>query len=302
MSTETRSTSAAPLAMKVIDGEAGVRGLSELLDSSFPVPAGGHYFNDFPIWAAGASLDRIRIGVYRQDLLLNAACARVARMKIGDRTVPMGLIGAVVTRPEFRGAGLAGRTIATALEWLQTRGAVFAVLWGTASNLYSRLGFEPFGEQADSLLVDLALRPARSETVQEGWHPEIFPLLRERIGGLDLSAEDRSWVEQHRNVRWFWTGPAARPTAYAALGKGIDLAGFVHEWGGEREALHALLSGVRDRVPTARILGSPRTLAHYGLVPIPAATAPVCLARVIDVEAVRGIEGADFWLWGLDGA
>ena len=302
----TEKPEATSLAMRVIEGEAGERMLGDLLDHAFAVPTGAHYFDDFPIWSGtvGAAPDseRIRIGVYHGDRLLSAACARIARMKVGHQTLRMGLIGAVATQGEFRGAGLAGKILEVAIDWLTTRQAAYAVLWGNAQEgLYAKLGFEPFGEQAESLLVDLAL-DSPNFPVHQGWTPRLFDCLAQRPNGLVLTSTDRMWLERHRNVRWFWTGTQDHPTAYAALGKGIDLPGFVHEWGGERSALHSVLSVVRDQFPESRIIGSPKMFSQNGILPLPTHTAPVCLVRVLDPDAVQGIEGSDFWLWGLDGA
>jgi hypothetical protein len=107
-----------------------------------------------------------------------------------------------------------------------------------------------------------------------------------RGSGLRIDAPDERWLEAHRNVDWYWLGEPDAPQAYAALGRGIDLQGIVHEWGGESpEALKTLLQLVRMEHPEAQLLASPDLLAAWKLGTTRAPVEPLCLAQCLD--AVR---------------
>lgn len=313
----------------------GDRALGRLLDATFPVPEGSHFFDDFPIWSsafAGVFLREgrmARMGVYDGDQLVGCACARLAELKLGSARLKIALIGGVATLGPYQGHGFASRLVSIAASWAQERGAAAAVLWGSEHALYQRQGFELCGQQLRAKLA--ALAPAGSTptiAVATGWTPALHACLAKRHGGLALGDEDRAWLEAHRNTKWFWTGDASAPTAYAALGRGIDLRGMVHEWGGERNALRAILARIQSEEPQAELLGPPWQFERYGISSSLATLEFLCMARVLDLPAVLACfpsnqptiadltteamhalfgpptEAAPFplplWLWGLD--
>jgi hypothetical protein len=88
--------------------------------------------------------------------------------------------------------------------------------------------------------------------IYQGWHSEIFRLVQERVGGLVLKESDRPWFEAHKNVIWYYSKIGEKVTAYCALGRGIDLQGMIHEFGGEKETLLNLLWNVYQQYPSQR--------------------------------------------------
>ncbi|MCM2276885.1 MAG: GNAT family N-acetyltransferase [Oligoflexia bacterium] len=313
-----------------------------LLNASFPVPRGNSFLEDFPVWGFRGDETVFHLGGVRDGLLVSAAAARVARLKTpGGARVPVGLIGAVATHSCCRGEGLASRAVAKLLEWLSGQKVALVALWGSEHDLYRKLGFELCGIQRTLPLRGLELPVVPDSETRQGWTPALWQLLRERPLGLALEEQDRGWVEAHRNTRWYWRGEASRPTAYAALGKGIDLAGLVHEFGGQPDELRKLLAGIRREHPDAALLG------HSSLIPFAGNSDGsheyLCMARFMDLsndpervfraflpdarypapltaegpELVRRLfggpgmpapEGAEgrlplpLWFWGLDGA
>lgn len=281
----------------IIEGAAR-RDFSLLLDRAFEVPVGRHFLEDFPIWdpqlvPGGESLLRLgaflsRRGPGSAGTLVASTGARIAWLRTrGPARLKVALIGAVATEPAYRGHGLASSLVESALSWACRRGIAAAFLWGAEHSLYERLGFELCGTQATIPLAGLQLEEGEPGAVREGWTPAIFEALATRNGGLALQPEDRLWVEaQQKSVRWYWLGPAEDPRAYAALGRGIDLTGMVHEWGGEAEALRRLLSGIRTLHPDAVLLGSPALFERAGIRGRGDRTEFLCLGRVLDLEAL----------------
>lgn len=326
----------------VIQGAEANAKLGALLDTAFPVSAGGHFFDDFPVWDERKDPgpgEILRVGIFEGRELVTSACVRLAGLRAAaGRTVPVCLIGAVATASSHRGQGLASQAVQFAVQWAEERGAVLSLLWGSEHSLYRKLGFEPCGEQ-----ILLPLSTFNTEgfgaDVSEGWQPGIFETLKLRDSGLVLEHKDYRWYSAHKNVRWFWVGEAKRPRAYAALGRGVDLHDVVHEWGGERDALFALFGHIQRVAPTAQLLGGPTVLKQYGFVFPEAQVAPLCLARItepvvvfsafapgqqLDAVALKDLkpnewsrlffgpfeEGAripppfplPLWIWGLDAA
>ena len=147
----------------------------------------------------------------------------------------------------------------------------------------------------------------KSAPVREGWNPALFDLIKQcRTHGLALSEKDRAWFSKHLHTHWYWSGESARPTAYAAINRGIDLPGILHEWGGEADALQGLLLSLGRRFPTTQILVQPEVLdAHrlgfkdQGAVLKEA----LCLASdLTEGQALLPVLEKKLWFWGLDGS
>jgi len=173
-----------------------------------------------------------------------------------------------------------------AVQWATQRGAALALLWGSEHELYAKLGFVPCGTQATIPLSSLTDSGTSGSGVSTGWVPGIFAALKSRNSGMVIRDEDRGWLSAHRNVQWFWSGSPQRVRAYAALGRGIDLPGFVHEWGGETTELLSVLRHIQKLDPQAKLLGSPALFASRGLQHDTATEERLGLARIIDAATV----------------
>ena len=320
------------LLMDAIRGTSAHEQFSKLLDRSFGVKEGAHYLDDFPIWNerlfSGPSR-ALRVGIWEGTELASCAGVRLAKLKVPRGTVSVALIGAVATAERFRGRGFASRLVNTAVQWAQERGAAAAILWGSEEELYSKLGFELCGMQVRAPLAKLDLSTPRdfsSITLGRGWIPSLMEVLKNRKAGLQIEDTDDSWLSAHRNVEWYWLGEPSRPKAYAAIDRGIDLKGIIHEWGGDdANSIKTLLSLVQMERPDAVLLSHPQALTEYKLGQPMFEIEYLCMARplnplalltsyglsdqipqdVLDSLGARTIFGPSedalpLWLWGLD--
>jgi predicted N-acetyltransferase YhbS len=257
---------------------------SSLMDRCFKVPAGHHYLDDFPVWSekfSPPSRQILKMGAFDNGKLVAAAGAQISEMKATAFPMKVALIGAVATDSEYRGRGIATQLVSLATEWAEWQGASVAVLWGSEHELYRKIGFHPCGRQV-RVSVSAMNSSAKKSSLQTGWNPAIFSKLKQRRDGLQITEEDRTWFEAHRNVKWYWSGPQDSPNAYAGVGRGIDLADLVHEWGGETSALVELLAQLSKFHPNAQLLGSPETFSRVSFQFDPSAVEYLCLARVLD--------------------
>jgi predicted N-acetyltransferase YhbS len=253
---------------------------SELMDRSFAVPKGQSYLKDFPIWR-GRTPEILKMGAYDGKKLVGTACVRVADLWAkGSQQFLVGLIGAVATDEAYRGRGIAKSLVSLAADWAQNRGAALAVLWGSEHELYAKIGFHPCGQQVRVALS--AMNSNKTSPIQQGWNPALFNTLQNRKSGVALQKVDSLWLAAQENVKWFWTGPKESPSAYAALGRGIDLAHMVHEWGGAIQNLLPVLSAVHAADPLAELLGSPDSFKKTGIQFDPSSIEFLCLAKVLN--------------------
>ncbi|MGZ3698712.1 MAG: GNAT family N-acetyltransferase [Bdellovibrionota bacterium] len=274
--------------MDLITDRADLGKFSGLLDRAFSVPREGAFLEDFPVWSdgTGPGPERLaRLGIYSGSELVSCAGVRLAQLRTPNQPLPVALIGAVATDERYRGHGFASKTVQLAAEWARERGAAVALLWGSEHALYQRLGFDLCGEQVLAALPETSAH----EPIHCGWTNGILGAMRKRQDGLLIENVDSAWISAHRNVLWYWTGTAGAVTAYAAVGRGIDLQNVVHEWGGAREQLLGILGRIREDHPEARILGSPRLLENAKIPFDPGSTEFLCMARVLDPKALMRI-------------
>lgn len=279
----------AELVVDEIRGAQAEAQFAALEDAAFGVKAPGHYLDDFPIWdfryAPGAG-SVMKLGVFDGTKLVAAAGVRLGTAQFPSSPLCVALMGAVATAPAYRGRGLASQLVSVLVQWAAQRGAALAVLWGSEHQLYQKLGFLPCGSQVSIPLHSLVALDQGIQKVSTGWSPGILKALKSRRSGLEIRDLDRGWLAAHKNVQWFWTGEANQVTAYAAMGRGIDLSQMVHEWGGEPHALLSILKKIGELDPTAMILGAPAIFSRYGFQFDSSKEENLGLIRVIDAEAV----------------
>ncbi len=293
-----------PLRLDLIEGKNSEASFSELLDEAFGLEPQKHFLSDFPVWGVGADPRRsIRFGAWDGDRLVACIGARIAwlQMPEGERH-RVCLIGAVATALSHRGRGIASRLVSLACRWAEDRQAQLVVLWGSEHKMYQRLGFELCGRQVRVPIREIVQEAAMGGELGRGWVPAIWDRLRCRKTGLLLEDGDLVWMREHRGTQWYWSGSRENPSAYAAVGRGIDLPGMVHEWGGsDTRTMRALFAQIARESPDAEVLGSPWLMSEAGLVQRSLPIENLCLARVIDPSAKKLLESDALWFWGLDG-
>ena len=188
----------------------------------------------------------------------------VALMQADAVRVPIGMIGLVYTDPASRGRGLARACIEACLRDLAARGVPVAALWSDRHALYARLGFHPAGREklygVDGPICRRAQPEARRPIVAPA-RTRDFPQLealyaakrirvRRSPGALAAlaSAPDTAIVVAREGDE---------PLAYAALGRGDDFPGVVHEWAGDPRGVLACLEALCSEGGAVGWLGGP---------------------------------------------
>jgi GNAT superfamily N-acetyltransferase len=286
----------------------------QLLDLCFSSKVDHSYLEDFPIWDPQFQTARlIRTGITFDGHLIATASVRLADLQIADHSsVPIAIIGAVATHTNWRRQGLATHLTTLILKWVEDQDVALTLLWSDQLNFYQKFGFQPIGEQI-FLPLEAALPSVLSLSVPQlhtNWHPDIFNLVQQRPLGLKIQNSDYSWYEAHRHVRWFYSSQSHnnQPTAYAALGRGIDLDHLIHEWGGHPQHLTILLQHIQTIDPQALLLGQREYLNQLGFSTQHGLQAPLCLARWCksylnhqNPSSLTQFE-KNLWIWGLDAA
>jgi hypothetical protein len=166
--------------------------------------------------------------------------------------------------------------------------------------MYARIGLNLSGVQLRAQISGIEGLSAPTGKINEGWVDGIFALLKKRTGGLAFQDKDIDLIRAHKNVKWFWRpGTDGQPSAYLAYGRGIDLCGIVHEWGGDAQSLKALLADFVVKFPEAQILGNETLFKQAGLKPREPVQEFLCLAKSVKLTEQ---DWKHVWIWGLDSA
>ncbi len=227
-----------------------------------------------------------RVAVLREHGATRSACALLPReLVFPGGELRVGLIGSVSTETSHRGRGLASRTLDAAEGALRDQGCLAALLWADDGAFYVRRGYGPVGNEVvlplepelESLLpLPGGVRPADPRSDATAVHALYLRHARRVRRSLAETAASlavpgmRTLVRVHRG----------KLVAYACEGRGRDLQGVVHEWGGAVEdvaaCLRAILSARLGLDPRAGVfLLAPhahgelvRRLARLGAAPI----------------------------------
>lgn len=285
--------------------------LRDLLDLCFCVSKGGHFFDDFPIWDPQYNVLGVsHFGFYFKKDLIACACFRVAELRnIAEKShLKIGLIGAVVTHPQWRSRGLASQLIEKLLRKAIKEKVVAVFLWASDPGFYRKWGFESYGNQVRIPLTafdHLTAHSSQEVLIKKNWNRSLFDFIRQEKIGLILKEEDRTWFSAHRNVEWYFTqNDIGVLTAYSAVGRGIDLPLLVHEWGGNPEHLRMIWSYLRERKEGLSLLSLPGRLRVFGISDevISHFLEPLCLARFFVNTPEISLLSNSIWLGGLDSA
>jgi N-acetylglutamate synthase-like GNAT family acetyltransferase len=160
----------------------------------------------------------------------------------------VGGIGSVVTNDRYRNQGHSTRIIESCIEAAENADCDFAILWTDLYDFYRRMGFELGGSET-TVLIDreLALTTSFKFNDSNRIAPDaVLRVFQQHSVSSHRTLDDVRASLAIPNTRvstaWDTTGKLA---AYAIEGKGADLNGYVHEWGGSTSALLALLTHMR---------------------------------------------------------
>lgn len=213
---------------------------------------------------------------------------------VGQR-IELGMIGMVYTDPAFRGRGAARIAIEQAIEQMRERGTALAILWSDLDSFYQRLGFDRAGVENFYLLDSERCRSARATGLDAMDVRRATPTdwqSLERLYAAKPSRHLRAAGDLERlaaapDCETLVAVRAGVPIAYAAMGRGDDLTGVVHDWAGDPAGLVACLNQFTQSQNEITLLEGPvheaatRPLRVAGARPHPGSLG---LMRILDAE------------------
>ncbi len=182
--------------------------------------------------------------------ILSHAAIKPTIVKTRRGLFKVGCLGSVITNEEHRNQGLSQNVINECLQEIQNQGCDFALLWTNLFDFYRKMGFELAGSEV-SLLIDKPLPTIKSEyniLQNNRVDPQaLFRVYSQHSVTSIRTLEDFDKYLKIPNSRLYtaW-GKDGRLEGYAVEGKGADLQGYIHEWGGSTQAVSALVTHIRN--------------------------------------------------------
>lgn len=207
--------------------------------------------SEYPTALNPHNLHNIRV-ITENGNVVSHAVIKPLIIKTPAAVFKVAAIGSVVTNTTHRNQGLSKQIIEGCLEEAQKQQCDFAVLWTNLYDFYRKFGFELAGSEVSIFVEEpLELQPL-AISIREGANVDPAAIHRlyakHTVGSVRTIEEIRSYLKiPNSHVYTAWDSSGAL-VAYAIEGKGADLDGYIHEWGGgTQEMLHLVNHIVKNQ-------------------------------------------------------
>lgn len=230
--------------------EAELSRVIEFLNGSLREGTGWSIATEYPTALASSNLHNMRI-ITEAERVVSHAVIKPLVIKSPQVIYKVAAIGSVVTDPSRRNQGLSTKILNDCLAEATRQQCDIAILWTNMHDFYRRLGFELAGREI-SLVMDhpLNVPPGglRFSDDNKVSAEAIHRLFAAHTVGSTRSVDDiRKFLAIPKTKIYTAWEPDGALAAFAVEGKGADLGGYLHEWGGGVTKLLALLSWIKAR-------------------------------------------------------
>jgi predicted N-acetyltransferase YhbS len=204
---------------------------------------------EYPTAFSTENLHNIRV-ITDGSKILSHAALKPHIIKTPQAIFKVAAIGSVVTHSEYRNQGLSKTIITDCLELAQKQDCDLAMLWTNLYDFYQKMGFALAGFEI-SLTIDgnfSAVKDPQFKILKTHLvDPQaIHKLLSQHTVATMRSLEEiRKFLSiPNSNIYTLWESNGTIG-AFAVEGKGADLGGYIHEWGGSVSRLIQLFKYIQ---------------------------------------------------------
>lgn len=219
--------------------------------------------DEYPLAFDSKNVHNIRIITDEQKNIISHAVVKPTIVKTPYALYQVAVIGNVMTDPRYRQQGLSSQLIENCIDQAYLLKCDFAILWTDLFDFYKNFQFELAGTEV-SLIINNQFTPQERRTdLKILSTSQVDPNAILRLYNLHS-------VTSHRtadDIRRYLQTPNSRIytawnknnqiEAYAIEGKGVDLQGYIHEWGGNTSALLELFHYAHQQQGRELIVISP---------------------------------------------
>jgi GNAT superfamily N-acetyltransferase len=203
--------------------------------------------DEYPTTVNPQNIKNFRI-IKDEEKILSHALFKPIMCKTRRGLFKVGAVGSVVTHDDYRNQGLSQNIIKDCLEALTAQNCDIAILWTNLYDFYRKMGFELAGSEISLLIEKPLLIPESNLKIMQNNRVDpqaLYRLYNQHSVCSIRTLEDFEKFLKIPNSRLYtaWT-PDGKMDAYAVEGKGADLQGYVHEWGGSVDGIAALANHI----------------------------------------------------------
>jgi len=293
MNKDTTQQFDGPRALRPEEQPAAMRLINLLFRPDNP----GSMEKEFPHIFGETNMENMRVILNGNEVISHTAIVN-STLKSGDLSFKIGGISAVGTHPDYRGKGLASEVMRDCIDVMREQGCHISFLWTDLHGFYQNLGYEPSGSFC-------LFKPPPSILSGASQDCEVVPYSPERLPEI-IQIHDREFIRTERTAQeyeTYFSTPKSitlmalrdgRVTAYAVMGMGRDLQGFIHDWGGEPRDLLHLARELTALSETGEIYflapaHENRLTSHLMDMDVPSVFMNLVMLKVIDVDGVSSI-------------
>lgn len=235
------------------------------------------------------------------------ACATLYKVvTVAPNTrLELGIIGAVATDEAYRNQGYSKVILDELEKHARAQNLDGLILWSEKNDFYAKLGFAPAGHM-QILSLEGMFAPSKPVPGQaaQGWNwKQVEKLYDQHLSRLVRTPANWRAIQKISSCTYVqWLGQDGNTVAYLGFGRGKDMKGIIHEWGGDPVALHALLYSLLRVQPGLQLLAHPRfaqTISRLLPPTFNSVTGPLALFKPLKPEiSAKLLENV--WFWGLD--
>lgn len=210
--------------------------------------------SEYPTALSLSNIHNIRIITDDQKVLSHAVMKPLI-IRTPLVLLKAGAIGSVVTAEDHRNQGLSKKILEDCLDECRRQECDIAILWTNLYEFYQKMNFELAGSENSFVIEQEFQAPnanLRYMKTNQVAAEAIARLYTQHTVTSVRNAEDiRKFLQIPKTIVYTAWDSTGQLVAYAVEGKGADLTGYIHEWGGSVSNLLSLFSHIRKERGTA---------------------------------------------------
>ena len=205
--------------------------------------------SEYPTALSQSNMHNIRI-ITDEKKVLSHAVLKPLIIRTPMVVLKVAAIGSVVTDSQHRNQGLSRKVLDECLLEAQRQECDVAMLWTDLYDFYQKMDFELAGTEM-SFVIDKEFSTPQTQPLKFLKTSQISAESISRlysqhsVTSVRTSEDIRKFLQIPQTVAYSAWDQNNQLVAYAIEGKGADLKGYIHEWGGGVSNLLSLFSFVR---------------------------------------------------------
>lgn len=204
--------------------------------------------SEYPTALSLSNIHNIRV-ITESEKILSHAVLKPLIVRTPLAVLKIGAIGSVVTDSNHRNQGLSRKIIDECLQEAKRQECDLAMLWTNLYEFYQKMDFELAGSEMSFVFEKEFQVPAHQLRFLQTQQVSAEAILRlysqHTVTSVRTAEEIRKFLQIPQTVVYTAWDQSNQLVAYAIEGKGADLTGYIHEWGGSVPHLLALFSHIR---------------------------------------------------------